>query len=73
MRKFADNLYAMKLVSDIARIFRRLLRSSPEPLDRTKLVGIYMSTTNGRDGYLPDLQDNRSRRNGKHNHHRERA
>ena len=63
----------MKLVSDIARIFRRMLRTSPEPLDRSKLVGIYLTSTNDREGYLPELNENRSRRNGKYSHHRERA
>jgi hypothetical protein len=63
----------MKLVSEITRMFRRMLRTTPEPLDRTKLVGIYLSSANDRDGYSPEIQENRTRRNGKYSHHRERA
>jgi hypothetical protein len=63
----------MKLVTGITRLFRRVLGGSNQPLDRSKLVGIYLTSTNDRDGYLPELQENRTRRNGKYSHHRERA
>lgn len=63
----------MKLVSGVTRFFSRMLGSKNGPLDRSKLVGMYLSTTNDKDGYLPELQENRTRRNGKYSHHRERA
>jgi hypothetical protein len=63
----------MKLVTGISRLFSRMLGSKNGPLDRTKLVGMYLSTTNDREGYSPELQENRTRRNGKYSHHRERA
>jgi hypothetical protein len=63
----------MKLVTGIARLLRRMLSTTPEPLDRTKLVGIYLTSTNDREGYSPEIQENRTRRNGKYSHHRERA
>jgi hypothetical protein len=53
----------------LSRVFGRKHGS----LDRTKLVNLYFSATNGRDGYSPEIQENRTRRNGKYSHHRERA
>jgi len=53
----------------LSRVFGRRQQS----LDRTKLVNLYFSATNGRDGYSPEIQENRTRRNGKYSHHRERA
>jgi hypothetical protein len=63
----------MKLVTGISRLFSRMLGSKNAALDRSKLVGMYLSTTNDREGYSPELQENRTRRNGKYSHHRERA
>lgn len=63
----------MKVVAGISRMLSRLFGRRDQPLDRSKLVGIYLSTTNERDGYSPELQENRTRRNGKYSHHRERA
>lgn len=63
----------MKLVTGISRLFSRMLGSKNGALDRSKLVGMYLSNTNDREGYLPELQENRTRRNGKYSHHRERA
>jgi hypothetical protein len=53
----------------LSRVFGR----HNQPLDRTKLVNLYFTTTNGKDGYSPEIQENRTRRNGKYSHHRERA
>ena len=63
----------MKLVTGLSRIWSLVFGRKKDPLDRSKLVGIYLSTTNERDGYSPELQENRTRRNGKYSHHRERA
>lgn len=63
----------MKLVTGLSRIWSLMFGRRKDPLDRSKLVGIYLSTTNERDGYSPELQENRTRRNGKYSHHRERA
>lgn len=64
---------SMKLVASISRIFGRLFGTRQEPLDQSRLVGIYLSGANGRDAYTPDHQANRTRRNGKFSHTRERA
>jgi hypothetical protein len=53
----------------LGRVFGR----ADQPLDRTKLVNLYFTSTNGKDGYSPEIQENRTRRNGKYSHHRERA
>ena len=53
----------------LSRVFGR----GQDRLDRTKLVNLYFHSTNGRDGYSPEIQENRTRRNGKYSHHRERA
>lgn len=63
----------MKLVASISRVFGRLFGARRESLDQSKLVGIYLSSANGRDAYTPDHQANRTRRNGKFSHIRERA
>jgi hypothetical protein len=63
----------MKLVTGVKRMFNRMFGRRSEPLDRSKLVGIYLTTANDRDGYSPEIQENRTRRNGKYSHLRERA
>ena len=63
----------MKIVSGIARFFGRMLKPGTPKLDSSRLTGIYMSQANGRDGYSSDQQQNRTRRNGKYSHTRERA
>ena len=40
---------------------------------RSTLVGMYLSQANSRDSYTSDLQQNRTRRNGKFSHNRERT
>ncbi len=51
---------------------KRVFAPKSEPLDRSKLVGIYFSGANDRSGYSSELQENRTRRNGKFSHLRER-
>ena len=63
----------MKVVTGFTRMLSRVFGRKEKQLDRTKLVNLYFSTTNGRDGYSPEIQENRTRRNGKYSHHRERA
>jgi hypothetical protein len=65
--------YSMKFVAGISRLFGRMFGGRKESLDQTRLVGIYMSQANARDGYTADHQANRTRRNGKFSHVRERA
>jgi hypothetical protein len=63
----------MKVVTGLTRMLSRVFGRRDQALDRTKLVNLYFTTTNGRDGYSPEIQENRTRRNGKYSHHRERA
>jgi hypothetical protein len=63
----------MKVVTGLTRMLDRMFGRRSRPLDRTKLVNLYFTSTNGRDGYSPEIQENRTRRNGKYSHHRERA
>ena len=53
----------------LSRVFGR----RDQALDRTKLVNLYFTSTNGKDGYSPEIQENRTRRNGKYGHQRERT
>jgi hypothetical protein len=63
----------MKVVTGFTRMLGRVFGRRDQALDRTKLVNLYFTSTNGRDGYSPEIQENRTRRNGKYSHHRERA
>jgi len=63
----------MKVVTGFTRMLSRMFGRRDERLGRTKLVNLYFDTTNGKDGYSPDIQENRTRRNGKFSHPRERA
>jgi len=63
----------MKVVTGLTRMLGRVFGRRQDRLDRTKLVNLYFHSTNGRDGYSPEIQENRTRRNGKYSHHRERA
>ena len=63
----------MKVVTGLTRMLSRVFGRRDQALDRTKLVNLYFTTTNGRDGSSPEIQENRTRRNGKYSHHRERA
>jgi hypothetical protein len=63
----------MKVVTGFSRMLNRVFGRRDAPLDRTRLVNLYFTSTNGKDGYSPEIQENRTRRNGKYSHHRERA
>ena len=63
----------MKVVTGLTRMLSRMFGRRDAQLDRTKLVNLYFDSTNARDGYSPEIQENRTRRNGKYSHHRERA
>ena len=63
----------MKVVTGFTRMLSRVFGRGQDRLDRTKLVNLYFTSTNSRDGYSPEIQENRTRRNGKYSHHRERA
>ncbi len=63
-------------VSWISKVSRLLLKVANASKDRPKrftLVGMYLSHANSRDTYTSELQQNRTRRNGKFSHNRERA
>lgn len=62
----------MKIFAGLARTFSRLFGRSEEELNRSKLVGMYLQQTNGRDANV-DFGQSRQRRNGKYSHNRERA
>lgn len=64
----------MNMVTGFTRMLNRVFGRRDAPLDRSKLVNLYFSTTNEQRGsYSPEAQENRTRRNGKYSHHRERA
>ncbi len=60
----------MKLLSTFVRW---LIGSKEKPLNRSQLVGLYLSQANGKDGLTSELNNNRQRRNGKSSPNRERA
>lgn len=59
--------------SSVVRLVRSLWSPRKNSLNRSRLVGLYMSQTNGRDRYSTDFKRSRERRNGRHTHDRERA
>ena len=63
----------MKFVRALTRQIAGIFSGPKSSLNRSQLMGIYLSDTNGRDGYSAEIQANRQRRNGKHTHTRERA
>ncbi|MDX1950995.1 MAG: hypothetical protein SFY81_02360 [Verrucomicrobiota bacterium] len=63
----------MKLFSGLGKIWGRIFSSGQQDLNKSRLVGMYLSQTNSKDGYTSELQQNRQRRNGKYSHTRERA
>jgi hypothetical protein len=63
----------MNMVAGLTRMLSRVFGSKSQPLDRSKLVGIYFSGANDRSGYSSEIQENRTRRNGKFSHQRERV
>lgn len=60
----------MKLFTGLARW---LSSGKDKPLNRSQLVGLYLTQTNSREALTSELHQNRQRRNGKYAHTRERA
>jgi hypothetical protein len=63
----------MKILTVVARRVSSLFGRKTNALDRSKLVGLYLTQANGRDGAAPEFSQTRQRRNGKYSHNRERA
>jgi hypothetical protein len=63
----------MKILTVVARRVTSLFGRKEKELDRSKLVGLYLTQANGRDGAAPEFSQTRQRRNGKYSHNRERA
>jgi hypothetical protein len=63
----------MKILSGVARSVSTLFSRNKNQLDRSKLVGLYLTQANGRDGAASEFSQTRQRRNGKYSHNRERA
>ena len=63
----------MKLITGLTRTFSNFFGRREKRLDESKLVGLYLSQTNGKDGIAPEYNQSRQRRNGKYSHNRERA
>lgn len=63
----------MKILAGFTRGISRLFARRDQDLNRSKLVGLYLSQANGRDGAASEFSQTRQRRNGKYSHNRERA
>ena len=60
----------MKMLAKFARTF---FGRKEDPLSTSKLVGLYLTQANGKDGAASEFNQSRQRRNGKYSHNRERA
>lgn len=60
----------VKLLTGLWRFFSG---SKNGALNKSKLVGLYLTQANGKDGLTSEFNQNRQRRNGKYSHNRERA
>lgn len=63
----------MKVLSGFARSISRIFGRRGDDLNRSKLVGLYLTQANGKDGTSTEFSQTRQRRNGKYSHNRERA
>lgn len=63
----------MKILAGVARSFSSIFNRKGDQLNRSKLVGLYLTQANGRDGAASEFSQSRQRRNGKYSHNRERA
>ena len=63
----------MKILAGVARSVSSIFSRKGEKLNRSKLVGLYLTQANGRDGAASEFNQTRQRRNGKYSHNRERA
>jgi hypothetical protein len=63
----------MKILAGVTRKLSRLFGRDEKDLNRSRLVGLYLTQANGRDGAASESSQTRQRRNGKYSHSRERA
>jgi hypothetical protein len=63
----------MKILAGISRSFSSFFGRRDKDLNRSKLVGLYLTQTNGKEGVATEFGQTRQRRNGKYSHNRERA
>jgi len=63
----------MKLFTGLARNVSGWFGRKEPALNRSKLVGLYLTQANAREGAASDFSQARQRRNGKYSHNRERA
>ena len=63
----------MKILAGVARSVSSIFARKGEKLNRSKLVGLYLTQANGREGAASEFSQTRQRRNGKYSHNRERA
>ncbi|HVK59795.1 MAG TPA: hypothetical protein VM735_13500 [Candidatus Kapabacteria bacterium] len=63
----------MKILAGVARSVSSIFGRKENQLNRSKLVGLYLTQANGRDGAASEFNQTRQRRNGKYSHNRERA
>ena len=63
----------MRILAGVARSISTMFSRKKDQLDRSKLVGMYLTQANGRDGAASEFSQTRQRRNGKYSHNRERA
>jgi hypothetical protein len=63
----------MKILAGVARSVSNIFGRKKEQLNRSTLVGMYLSQANSREGAASEFSQTRQRRNGKYSHNRERA
>ena len=63
----------MKILAGLARSISSLFGRRGDDLNRSKLVGLYLTQANGKESALSEFSQTRQRRNGKFSHNRERA
>ena len=63
----------MKILAGVARSVSSIFGRKRSQLNRSTLVGLYLTQANGRDGAASEFNQTRQRRNGKYSHNRERA
>ena len=63
----------MKILAGVARSVSSIFGRKQSQLNRSTLVGLYITQANGRDGAASEFSQTRQRRNGKYSHNRERA
>jgi len=64
---------AMKILAGLARVLSAVFKKDEKELNRSKLVGLYLTQTNAREGAASEFGQSRQRSNGKYSHNRERA